>query len=291
MSGGGGGGGDQTTRTEPPEYLKPFLRESANAAKAEFAKGTPTPYPGSTVLDFNSLQEKSMQDMLNTVNSGGYQALTNSAITANNHALNLPQNIQDDQTLKNIVAANEQSVQDNLVNNTLRTIRGDSVQSGTYDSTRTGVMEGRAVEGASAQLANANARLYGDAYNNALKYSQVATQNIPNLQNSLMQPSIVTGTVGDAYASLDQARAFEDQAKYYEAQDAEAKNIMEYISLLNGSNHGGISTTSTPGASSASKLLGAGMTGLGAYGAMASMAPAMATPVGWGAAALALLSS
>lgn len=294
MSGGGGSApSKQTTTQEPPAYLKPYLIEAADAAAAEFKQGPTSAYPGSTVLPFNQYQQSSMQGMLDTVNSGAYQALNNSAMEANSYALNLPQNIQNNQQLKAIADANTQNVQKNLVENTLRQIRGEAVSTGNLDSTRTSIREGQAIGNAATAAADANARMYGDAYNNALKYSQVAQSQIPGLQNAMLQPHQVAGTVGDAYASLDQARANESMTKYYEEQNREAANISEYLSLLQGSSAGGSTTTKgqTAGPSSASRLLGAGMGGMGAYG-MASSIPAlagMATPIGWGAAALSLM--
>lgn len=293
MSGGGGSSSpEKTTQVqEPPAYLKPYLQQAANQAKNEFAQGATKPYKGSAVLDFNALQKNSMQGMLDTVNGSAYQDLNTSVADANTYALNLPQNIQTDETLKAIADANTANVRENLVENTLRDIRGQSIATGSYDSTRTGIAEGNAIEGAAEATADANARLYGDAYNNALKYSQVAQSQVPQIQQAMLQPHQIQGTVGDAYASLDQARTNEDINKYYEAQSAKANNIAEYISLLQGTNSGGTTTMTAPGQpkpSSASKILGAGMTGLGAYG-MAAQAGLAATPIGWGAAAASLL--
>lgn len=275
MSGGSKPPKEQTTITKPPEYLEPYLKEAAQAASAEFKQGAPTPYSESLVLPFNQMQEQSMQGMLNTVNSSPYQALNEGVLNANQYALNLPQNIANDPNLKAVADANTQQVQQNLVENTLRKIRGESVGAGTYDSSRTALAESGAIEGAAGQAANANARLYGDAYNNALKYSQVAQSQVPGIQQAMMQPYQIQGTVGDAYASLDQAKAQEEAAKYYQEQQAVPGNIQEYISLLQGTNSGGSSTMMGGGGggpSSASKLLGAGMTGLGTYSSLAGLA-------------------
>lgn len=42
-------GGTQTTTTEPPAYLKPYLTQAANAASQQYAQGAPAYYPGSQV--------------------------------------------------------------------------------------------------------------------------------------------------------------------------------------------------------------------------------------------------
>ena len=50
---GGGGGGNQTTRTEPPKYLQPFLTGAATESRDLYNQGPQQYYPGQTVVGFS----------------------------------------------------------------------------------------------------------------------------------------------------------------------------------------------------------------------------------------------
>lgn len=57
---GGGGGGSQTTRTEPPKYLQPFLQQGMQEARNLYNQGPAEYYPGQTVVGFSPETEAAM---------------------------------------------------------------------------------------------------------------------------------------------------------------------------------------------------------------------------------------
>lgn len=283
-----------TTVQDAPAYIKPYLVEAANAASREFKQGPAQSYQGNTIVPLNDYQQQYLNNTLNTANSDVYQQLGTDAAAANTYAMNLPQNIMQNQQLKDMMAANEQSVQENLVENTLRTIRGDAVASGNLDNSRTSIAEGNAIEGAAQELASSNANLMNTAYNDALKYSTVAQGNVGATQNALTSADQLIGGVGDTYAAIDQAELDQVIANYYTDQNAEYDNISQYINLLNGATSGGTTTQTTPQQKTNpfNSVLGAASTGLGAASMATGLgAASMATPIGWGAAGLSLLAS
>jgi len=66
-----GGGGDTTTKTEPPEFLKPYLQEAARGASLEFNAGQrDLPPDQSSIAPVNDIQRQAQQLMLNYATGG-----------------------------------------------------------------------------------------------------------------------------------------------------------------------------------------------------------------------------
>lgn len=54
------GGGSQTTRTEPPKFMVPFLQEGMREAQSLYRQGAPQFYPGQTVVGFSPETEAAL---------------------------------------------------------------------------------------------------------------------------------------------------------------------------------------------------------------------------------------
>lgn len=54
------GGGSQTQTTEPPKYLRPYLRGAMTDAQNLYNQGGPEYYPGETVVPFSSQSQQAM---------------------------------------------------------------------------------------------------------------------------------------------------------------------------------------------------------------------------------------
>ncbi len=63
-------GGTQTTITEPPAYLKPYLTNAADSATSLYQQGPPQQYPGSTVAPFSSATSQALSGITNRATNG-----------------------------------------------------------------------------------------------------------------------------------------------------------------------------------------------------------------------------
>ena len=130
---------------------------------------------------------------------------------------------------------------------------------------------------------------YG-AYNNAQDRRLRASALAPSLDQAAYMPGMMMGQVGAQQDARNQAVIDANIARFREAGMADDDALRAYSQLLLGyGGSGGMSTGTQPGASMGSQIAGAGMMGLGAYGALAGAG--LGGPVGAGiAGGLGLLS-
>lgn len=94
---------------------------------------------------------------------------------------------------------------------------------------------------------------------------------LPELQRSGYLPAMMMGQVGAQNDQRSQARLDGQIQNYYDTQNQDLNNLLGYTNFVQGiAGQGSTQSQTAPGgASGASRVLGAGLGGLGAYGALA----------------------
>lgn len=295
---GGSSGGQTTTSTSgpPPEVLAAY---NSLISQGQQVASTPyTPYTGQTTAQLTDLQNQGLQGITNA--QGTAQPYINQASTlANQSAQPLAQNLPqyNSQNLQQYQDPYQQSVinatQANLNQNNAvqqQQLLGHAISSGAspFGGDRAGVAAAELARNQDLANNQTIAGLQSQGFQNAQNEFNTQQQTQLSAQNSdanrQAQAASIQGGLGLASqsAALQGAEAqvqggtlqqqtnqagltsaynqFQQQQAFPYAQTGWLGNLVEGL----GSNSGGTSSTTTPGASSASQAAGIGMLGLGA---------------------------
>ncbi len=239
----GGGGGTQTTTqtSEPWSGQKPYLTQSygdiANLQEQQF-------YPNQTYVGRNPLEyaadaqrlTHAQQVMPGQVQEAqdGWLGLMNSLDVGNNQYVN------------GMMDANARSMTKNLTQQVMPGIRNNSISNGQYGSSRQGIAEGMAIQGAQDALANSNAATQMDAYGKGLESLATGLEFAPQMLNLGLQPANITEFVGQGIRE-DQSQALaDDMARWNFAQSEPERLVQLQSQLLNGGMQFGTTTGTSP---------------------------------------------
>lgn len=291
-----GGGSDVTNKTvaDPWEgaqgYLKDLLAQGSSIAGSQTGEDYQKEFVGLTPEQLTSISD--MQRYYGE--GGGYQKQIGGAQSALETMLRDPSVAATSPETQAMVQAAQNPMMAQLQEQILPGVRAGATGAGQYGSTRQGVAEGVATGKTQEAMGNAAAKIQGDVYQKALLTQLQAAQMAPGLAEAGAAGSKQQIALGDLLRANEQGQLDIDQ---YNKTMADWGPLQQWSKLLYPAAGLGGTTTATQtggGPGTAQSMLGAGMTGLGAYSSLAGMggaAAGAAGPVGIGAGLLALLAS
>lgn len=277
-----GGGGSQTSNTvaNPWAGAEPYLKELLQQGSA--IHGQDTDYTKDYLGLTDAQKDLIGQQQQYYAPGGGWDARQEQANAALESMLGAT-DVANNQQVQDLIAANTTAANQQLTEGLLPAVRSGASASGNYGSTRQGIAEGVAQGKTADALAGANAQVLSDAYSQGLKQQMAGMGYLGQVQAMDKQGA---EALFDYENLLKQDQQGQMDMDYWNKTEAPWQGLDRWSKLLfPAAGMGGTTSTTTPGASTGSRLAGAGMAGLGAYGALAS--------TGYGApaaAAMALLS-
>ena len=260
-----------TQRAEPWSAAQPALREAIGAGQDLFRQGgfAANPFQGQRVAGFGGTTQQGM-DMVRQQAAGGTPG-TNQAISSLTGMMN-------GQTQY----GNMQGVRDQILGGAIPAAVAQFSGSGMPNSS---VAMDQVGSAATAALAPFEYDAFNQQQNRALQ----AAGMMPGLERAQYMPAEMLMGVGGMQDANRQAQIDAEMARYYETQNQPAANYQGYLQAMMGlGGMGGTQTATAPGVGTGARVAGAGLGGLGTYGALA-MNPATA-PFALAGGALAGLS-
>lgn len=288
---GGGGNQEQTTTNEPWSGVKPYLEDLANmigSQKDNIVNGDYT----KEMAEMTPEQREALEGLQQYYGEGGgFQEVLGQANGSLEDLLRSPEEVAQSQEVQDLIASKQSGITEQLNEDVLPQIRSGATSAGQYGSTRQGVAEGVATGKAASSMADLEAQITGDVYNTQLQNQLKATGLAPSLASAGGSGLEQLFNIGDIERQENQKQ---EDLDYWNDVYAGQEGLKEYASLLMPmAGLGGTTTTSVSGGgpSGFGKMLGSGLTGLGAYGSAGSAGLSAAAPwLGGGAALLSMLS-
>lgn len=267
----GGGSTNTIQKADPWEGAQPNLLFGLDEAMDLYDRGAlaPLPYSGDRVAGFSKDTVNAQQGIKNLAKR--QQPRIN---TASNVVLNMAKG--DDGIYRDMDAVRGQ-----VLDSVLPAVQDSFSGAGMTDSS---VARQEAATAATAALAPVEYGAYRDAKDRSLE----AARAVPAMSISEYMPQQMIGQVGSSIDALNQAQINSAIQAYYEGENREADALSRFSGLSLGyGGQGGTTSTSQSGGgpSTLGTVAGAGLGGLGAYGAL-SANPATA-PFALGGALLA----
>lgn len=208
-----------------------------------FAAGVPKRYQGSTIAGFNPTQ-MAAQEMLLGQGVGAQNAAYNSAkgvtdFWTNPGALDPSGN----PGMRGTIDAAVRPITEQLTQSYLPAIRSEAIGGSNFGSSRQGIAEGLAMQGASRATGDTAAKITNANYQTNVEAQLRAMGFLPQVAQMGTAPALTTGAVGDVRQSLEQAQLGEKAAQFSWDQMAPYLQSKEILSFLQGIPGG--STTST----------------------------------------------
>jgi hypothetical protein len=233
--------------------------------------------------------------MLSNYAQGGAQSLANQGSAAQQFMLGDVLRADSNPYMAAYAQGAINPVFEQLTRTALPAVDSGAIAAGGYGGSRQGIAQGLAMSDATRQAFDTTAKLYSGMYDTNLGAMQKAIAMNPQVMQAGMLPGQLLAGVGADQRALEQAKLDDAVARWEWEQSLPATRLAQYMSMVQG-NYGGqsSSTTSgqTPQASTAQKIVGAGLTGLSVYGAATgSMGAALgisAAAAPWLAGAVAL---
>lgn len=241
-------------------------------AFSNFAAWTPQRYQGSTVAGFDPAQTQGQNMALGA--AGAQQTLADNAANAVNFYTS--GNIWDPAAnphLQGAIDASTRPITDNLTRTQLPSIRGEAIKTGNFGSSRQGIAEGLAQQGASQAIGDTASKLVQDQYRTNVQAQLQATGMVPTVQQAQLAPALTTSGVGDVRQALAQALLGEQAGNFnldqmlQIAPYLQAKDLLGVLQGLPGgstttsSTGTGTSTANVPQPNRAMQALGGAATG------------------------------
>jgi len=265
--GGSSGGGQNTTvtKSDPWAGQQPYLKTGFEQAQQQLNSSTPEYYQDSTVAPQSETTQQAMQLQ-------AQRALSGSPVT--DSAQNLATNTMNGNYLNSnpYLDANFAAGTDAITkayNGAVNQNTAGAVGSGRYGSGMQMFANGQAQDTLAKNLNNLYGQTYYNNYNTERGNQQAMAGQAAGIAGSDYTDLGKLSDVGSAQDQYSQAVTDADVNKWNYNQNLPANKLGQYMGLIQG-NYGGSSSTQTPlsGQSLMGSLLGAGMTGLGAYSAM-----------------------
>lgn len=163
--------------------------------------------------------------------------------------------------LQATISAATRPIFEGLTQVALPQIRGEARSTGNFGSSKQGIAEGLASQGASQAAGDVGTNIAYQGYQSGLDAMMRNLGLLPSTLGSMTAGAATTGAVGDAQYGLTQGRLTEEQSRYMQQQLMPLSIGQELLAAL-GAIPGGstVSKTSGGGASPFSQVLGAGLT-------------------------------
>lgn len=280
-----GGGSKDTTQTTKYE-LSPEQREMMNLAMPgvrDFAANVPERYPGSTIAGFDPAQTSGQEMALSAAGAQNQLAGQGAGTTANwlsKDALD----VNNNPAIRSAIDSATRPIYEQLTRSALPAVRDSAERAGNFGSSRQGIAEGIAMEGASKAAGDVSSKIAYDSYAKNVDAQLKALGLMPQTQAAQTTGAYTTSNVGDVRQDQAQKLLTEDVSNFNYDQLAPFLQSKEIMSLLSGLPGG--STTTTASGPQQNKVLGA--LGGAASGASIGSAlfPGAGTGIGAGLGAL-----
>jgi len=276
MSGGGSSGGTSTTvqKADPWAGVQPYLTAGYKDATKLYEQGGPQYYPGQTYVNANPYENMGAQmglnyamnqmpgqiDLLNQAQSDLYRAPD----VASNQYVNAQADVIN------------QRLTDDFLQQINPAIRSGSVAAGQLGGSRQALAQGVAAGKVAQASGDAQAQLYGSAYDTGLDAAGRAMQLAPQTLQAGMIPSQGVSQYGQFQRQQDELALQDDLNRYSFEQNAPQQNLATYMNYLQGAPWGSTSTGTMPsqgGGFSGSGALGGAMAGSSLAGALSLSNP------------------
>lgn len=298
---GGGGGPDKVTNTtEPPKYLRPYLKDAAGEASA-LAQVPFQMFPNQMFLPSNEFQDMGAAQALSYGTSPAMMAQINNAMGAQQSMLSAP-DVANNPYISGIKDMNERRTTERLERYALPAAQDRAVAGMGLGGSRQAIEQGLARGEAERAMQDYNAQVDASAYDAGLRQQAAGMALVPQTMGLGYMPSQAMSAFGD-YAARDPAMALAEQQERFNFPQTEPWDRLNRAMAVYSGVPGSVSTSSGPGgdtnpfmgaigggllASQAAPYLGgaltsAGITG-GTMGAGATgglMAAGAANPLFW----------
>lgn len=272
---GGGGGPQQVTQTsksEPPAYLQPYLTDIAQKAQANYNSNQPQYFPGQTYQSPSAATNQSIAGTIDRAQAGNpllpaAQGQTLSMIRGDYL------NPNSNPFLRASVDAANQPVVDNYMQNVAPSIDARFSMAGRYGSPGAHVgAQGQALDSLNRTLANNSATMYGNAYNTERGYQNAAIAAAPQLAETDYNDLTRLAAAGATQEGYDTAKRNADIARWDYNQNLPTAKLGQYSNLIYGQNAGGTNTTTSQipmtGGNPLLQYGGMGLSALGTFGSL-----------------------
>lgn len=275
-----GGGPSKTTQTTKVE-LSPEQRKILQTAMPYIEQYGNTPlqqYGGSQIQGFDPLQEEGQEMALAAAKK--QQETADQASQATKFLLNDVLSPDSNPYLRQYIEAATRPINEQLTQGTLPSIRGEANTAGQFGSSRQGIAEGLAAQGASRAIGDTTAGIATTAYGQGLDAQGRALALAPQTQAMQAQSAITTSGVGDVRRNMDQARLTEEISRFYNEQMLPYIQGSQLAGLVGAIPGGG--TTTTASGAQGNPL----MSGLGGAASGAALGSSIMPGIGTGIGAL-----
>lgn len=273
-------GGQQPTQTTQT-VLSPEQRQLMGLAMpgvTEFAAKTPQRYQGSAIAGFDPSQVAGQEAALTAAQGQTALGQQGAAATSNWLGPNAL-DISNNPTVQGAIATATRPIQEQLTRYGLPAIRDSAERSGNFGSSRQGIAEGLALEGASKATGDVASNIASKAYDTNVNAQLKALGLLPSTVGTLPQGALTESGVGDVRQGMAQNLLGEDVSNFNYDQMAKYLQSKDIMSLVSGIPGG--STVSTANVPGKNQLTGA----LGGAAAGASLGTAIMPGVGTGVGA------
>ncbi|MGI0013254.1 MAG: hypothetical protein ACREBU_07415 [Nitrososphaera sp.] len=296
MSGGGSKVPERTTQTtvsQPPAYLEPYLREAAGGAAGLYQGYRPQIWGGPDVIPLTA-EEQAVRQAAARAAGGPMQALAGQGAQAAQFGLS--GDVLRPESNPYLRAMGRQMI-DPMIAATMESARGlqsQAIAQGAYGGSREALMGAGAISGLQRNIGNALANLYGGAYGQGLGFMGQSMGMMPQIQQAqLAGPQALAGLAAQSRA-IQEEQLGAQRARFQEQQEYPYQLLARYISALSGNPAAGFGTQmgtqiaqggrGSPLTSALGSAAGGGMMGGALAGAQAG---GMSGPWGAGLGALA----
>ncbi len=262
----GSGGGTQTTMALPSPQQAPYIEDIYQQAQARYNQGAQQFFPGQTYAGLTEDMEVAEQQL--RANLVPQQALADNIAAAQNYSLMSPQNLASNPYLAGAAEAALRPVY-SQAQGLLQQARRDATGAGQLGGTRQAILEQGVIGDYLQKAGDITSTMYSDAYRDAQANQLKALTIAPQSQQAITAPAMQLGALGTAEQQRQQQAIDKARARFEFAQQAPDEALTRYSNIA-GSNilPGGSTTTAEGGSPSfGQKAVGAGLLGMGVYGA------------------------
>lgn len=262
----GSGGGTQTTMALPSPQQAPYIEDIYQQAQARYNQGAQQFFPGQTYAGLTEDMEVAEQQL--RANLVPQQALADNIAAAQNYSLMSPQNLASNPYLAGAAEAALRPVY-SQAQGLLQQARRDATGAGQLGGTRQAILEQGVIGDYLQKAGDITSTMYSDAYRDAQANQLKALSIAPQSQQAITAPAMQLGALGTAEQARQQQAIDEARARFEFAQQAPDEALTRYSNIAGSNILPGGSTTSAQGGSPSfgQKAVGAGLLGMGVYGA------------------------
>jgi len=264
---GGGGGGDQTTKTEPWDAAKPYLKDIMAHGRGMFQSVPNNPYAGNRVAQWNQADLRGQNYLQNY--ASGMQPYINQAQNTSSFLQNPGQmlNVAQNPYVRGNVQSAQRQVMDNFNSSILPQLQSDYRRAQPFAGSREQMGAGLAAGEAAKAMGDIGSRMYGQAYGQNLQAMGQAQGQAANMARLGMLPGEMMSKVGLAQRERDQQRINARMQYHKELQQAPWDQLSRYQGAVQGmGSMGRTSSAEQPGGSPIGGALGGALAGATLFG-------------------------